>query len=238
MRAARLRDRARLCGVRMKKDVFPQTMRTWIDDRLREGGRGRAAVNRHLMEVYFHPLRVYYLGTRDRWLGDADDIVQGFFADRLSKESFVEDWLASGLPLRRWLCNGLCFYLKELRRARMRDGREAALAADFAGDAGGPERAMDRAFVAQIVRRALVEAQAQCEREGLDAHWEVFERHTIGGQSYQDLERETGVPASRQVVMNRTASKRFREAIRELIARDLPHDDLDGEILALLEDAT
>ncbi len=234
---ARLRDRVRLDGVPMKKDVFPQTMRTWIGDRLREGGAGRSAINRHLMEVYFHPLKVYFLGTRDRWLGDADDIVQGFFADRLSRESFVEDWLASGLPLRRWLCNGLCFYLKELRRARMRDGRDAALVGERAADSDDPERAMDRAFVAQVVRRALIEAEARCADEGLGEHWMIFERHTIEGRSYQDLERETGIPAARQVVMNRTASKRFREAIRELIARDLPHDDLDGEILALLEDA-
>ena len=62
-------------------------MRTWIGDRL--AGGCASAVNRHIMDVYARPLKIYYMGTSDRWLGEADDIIQGFFADRLAREDFL-----------------------------------------------------------------------------------------------------------------------------------------------------
>src|SRR5882672_12709738 len=97
-----------------KKDVFPRTLGTWIGRKLQEGKAGRAEVNRHLMSVYAWPLQVYFRGSSDRWLGEPEDIVQGFFADRLDREEFLPGCQESGLRLRRWLMNGFCFYLKEL----------------------------------------------------------------------------------------------------------------------------
>ena len=105
----------------MKKDVFPETQNTWIGQRLREGKEGLAEINRHVMNVYAFPLRVYYHGTPHRWLGEADDVIQGYFADRLAREDFFKEWLKSGLRLRRWLINGFGFYLKELKKKRRRE---------------------------------------------------------------------------------------------------------------------
>ena len=87
----------------MKQDAFPQTLRTWIGARLVDGHAGRADVNRHLMTVYLRPLKIYFMGTSERWLGEPDDVVSGFFADRLARENFLDDWIASGVSLRRWL---------------------------------------------------------------------------------------------------------------------------------------
>lgn len=188
------------------------------------------------MTVYLRPLKIYFMGTSERWLGEPDDVVSGFFADRLARENFLDDWIASGLSLRRWLCNGFCFYLKELRRQKFRDGRAGELKDDPVTFSGDPEQAMDRAFVAEVVRVALAQAKEQCIADGLKDHWDVFEQHHCLGRAYQDIGAEMDIRPSRAAVMTRTATKRFREALRELIARDSAHDDVDSEILALLED--
>ena len=62
-----------------EKRKFPQTARTWIEDHLVRGDAGQAEVNHHLMSVYADPLRAYLACTPYRSLGEAEDLVQGFF---------------------------------------------------------------------------------------------------------------------------------------------------------------
>lgn len=218
-----------------KEDVFPATIGTWINQRLDIGVDGRADVNNHVMRVYHGPLRTYFLGTGDRWLGDPDEIVQGFFADRLDRDGFFDDWRSSGLPLRRWLINAFCFYLKELRRRRFRDGRTGGLPDDPVSFSGDPEAAVDRAFVVSVVQRALEQAKAECEKLGLSAHWAVFEQHHCRGRSYAELADEFGVQPPRAAVMARTATRKFRAILRDLLARDAVETDVDSEIRSLME---
>ena len=143
--------------------------------------------------------------------------------------------MASGLSLRRWLCNALCFYLKELRRQRRRDGRAGELPHEPPAPSENPERAMDRAFIAEIVQRAVTMARDQCARDDLSQHFEVFEQHHLLGRSHQAIGREFDITPARAAVMTRTATKRFRDALRELVSRDTPIENLDAEILELLE---
>lgn len=219
----------------MKEDVFPITMGTWIRGRLDDGEPGRADVNRHVMSVYLMPLRTYYLGTNERWLGEPEEVVQGFFADRLAREGFFAEWERSGLRLRRWLVNAFCFYLKELRRRRFRDGRASGLADEPITFSGDPEREVDKAFINSIVQRALEVTRDVCEADGLGEHWRVFEAHYCRGMAYADLGLEFNVDAARAAVMARTASRKFRGALRDLLDRDSAHGDVDSEIVALLE---
>lgn len=219
----------------MKRDVFPSTLNTWIDRRLDEGDGGRAEVNRHVMSVYAMPLRTYFLGTGDRWLGEADEVVQGFFADRLDRPRFFADWQQADMPLRRWLINAFCFYLKELRRRRWRDDRSGTLPDDPVVYEGNAERDFDRAFVASVVQRAMELARESCEADGLGEHWEVFTDHFCHDRAYAELGPEHGVDAARAAVMARTASRRFRTAVREVLARDGGDERLDEQIRALVE---
>lgn len=218
----------------MKRDVFPATMSTWIGDQLRAGDAGRSEVNHHIMAVYAGPIRTYYLGTGDRWLGEPDEIVQGFFADRLGRDHFFADWQRSGMPLRRWLVNAFCFYLKEMRRRRWRDGRAGALADDPVTFAGDPEAAVDRAFVVSIVQRALETTAELCDRDGLGEHWQIFDAHFCRGRPYASVCEEFGVDRARAAVMARTATRKFRAVLRDLIARDGDGADLDSQIKSLL----
>lgn len=216
-------------------DVFPVTMNDWIQERLSLGPEGRRQLNQEIMARYAWPLQVYFLGTRDRWLGEPADIVQGFFASRLAKGDFFTNWSASGLRLRHWLINAFCFYLKELHRARRREAREVAQADEPATAEGNPSKAADRAFAVSIVREGLRMAQAQCEKEKLGPHWEIFVRHFYRGEAYADFAADFGVDAPRAAVMARTARSKFNAAIRELLSREAPDADPDAEILSLLE---
>ena len=238
----------------MAQDVFPATLNTWIAGQLQQGQTGLLNVNHHLMSTYAWPLKVYYLGTNARTLGEADDVVEGFFANRLSQNDFLGKWQASGMRLRRWLMNAFCFYLKELRRhERPRVAAGAGGASDRGASAdrgfdtnGGiqlaaasedPEVAFTRAAAISFVQRAMQQAADECHAENLDQHWEIFQRHHLDGRCFADISREYGVNAARATVMARTATRKFRNALRDVLAADgVSPDQIDEEIQLLLKE--
>ena len=221
---------------RMSRDIFPSTYQSWIGRKLAEGPDARAELNRHIMDVYARPLEIYFRGHTDRWLGEPKEVVAGFFADRLAREDFLDDWHRSGLRLRRWLMNAFSFYLAELRRSRRRSRTAGAIPDDHAGPSGNPYAAIDQAFAESITHEALDIAQQQCAEQGLEPHWGVFLRHYYYGQTYDRAGADFGVTAARAAVMSRTAARRFRSALRELLGRDgVNPEELDDEIRSLLE---
>lgn len=220
----------------MQRDVFPTTHRTWIGKKLREGGPARSEINHHVMTLYSHPLQVYFSGCRDHWLGDPQDIVAGFFADRLAKDGFLNHWENSNLRLRRWLMNAFCFFLSELKRKRKRDLQSEATAVNEKILSTTPENLMERAFVESLVRESLHQTQEQCVQQGLGDHWGIFVRHHYEDQSYLSIAKEFDISAARATVMSRTAARRFRIVLRHLLGGDgAAEDEIDQEIRSLLE---
>jgi DNA-directed RNA polymerase specialized sigma24 family protein len=221
----------------MAVDVFPQTLTSWITDRLQGGTEGRKDVDRHVMEVYAWPLSVYYMGSRDRSLGEPDDVVEGFFADRLAKPDFFAQWQGSGLSLRRWLMNAFNFYIKELRRSQRR-GHARGEPADepFTYD-GDPDADMEKAFVVSIVRSALEKTKAHCESHGLVPHWTAFFEHFYLERPYADIAPTIGVDAPRAMVMARTVRHRFQAEIRRMMTIDGAETKIDEAIVSLVKGA-
>ncbi len=223
----------------MKKDVFPQTLNTWIERKLAEGAAGRAELNHFVMRVYADPLRVYCLGTPGRYLGEPEEVVEGFFADRLGRADYFRGWKESGLRLRRWLMNGFGFYLKELRRERLQQSHEKPLEESSEpgeGDfAAGVETEMDRAFAVSIVRQALLDTRRACESKGQSRHWQLFYQHYYEGRGYAELVKEHLVEPARAAEMARTAATKFKRALRDLLAGDgALESEIDEEIENLL----
>jgi hypothetical protein len=217
----------------MPVDVFPQTLTAWIRDRLIAGGRRE--VNRHVMDVYALPLRVYYLGTRDQSLGEPDEVIQGFFADRLGRAEFFAQWQSSNLPLRRWLINGFNFYLKELRRANRRNratGEESDELPTFEGEPGA---AMELAFLVSIVRTSLHHVQRECDSTGLQKHWTSFFEHFCLERPYADIARDLEVDPARAMVMARTVRHKFQAEVRRSMSIDGADQHLDQAILDLVQ---
>jgi hypothetical protein len=220
------------------RNVFPVTERTWIEQRLGAGEEGARDVNRHLMSIYYEPLKVYFLGTswRRRW--DPHDVVCGFFVSRLEQPDFAEKWRRSGKPLRKWLMIALNLYLQEKWRREKRDGMMAPLDTDPAQPDGAPaEPGVAREYVRSVALHALREGQRTCEEAGRAAHWEVFFSHEVRGLPYARIVEQLGITRERCVVMDRTARVKFVAALREAVAADLPPGtDVDDEIRRLLEE--
>jgi len=213
-----------------EQDPFPSTDMTWLGRSIRDGERGRLAAGEHVMRIYADPLRVYLRGSSFRSLDDADDLVNGFFASRLSRERFLHDWLSSGRPLHRWLIVGFRHYLFETarRRSRWRQRRHDAPEA-----AEPAERAFHRESALALVREALRMAHDRCRDQGLHEHWRIFLAHHMDGRAYEQI-----VPDQRRAaVMARTAANRFRAALREIVGwPGATEEQIDDEIRALMEE--
>ena len=215
---------------------FPQTARTWIEDHLVRGDAGQAEVNHHLMSVYAEPLRAYLACTPYRSLDEADDLVEGFFADRLGRPKFLADWRRSEKRLRHWLMNAFLFYLKETARGEGRQSRLRDISEDLPDDSQAPGEALDRAFATALVRAAMEQARENCRSRGLSVHFEVFREHHWNDVAYAELGERMSISPERAMVMCRTARGAFQRALRGMLLRDGGQGgDVDREIDSLLE---
>ena len=220
-----------------RKDAFPDTMRTWLGEQLGGDRAGLQSAREHIMRVYSEPLSVYIRGSSFRTLDDADDLVRGFFADRLSRDLYLQKWKESERPLRFWLIVGLKHYLLEEARRRRRD--QHALLPDESPGAdhdGGSDRAYLRAVAIEVVREAISRAAQGCQTDGLDDHWMVFRRHQLGGESYARIAEDMKILPSRASVMARTAATRFRAALLETVGWDgATSTEIEEELRSLME---
>lgn len=216
-------------------DAFPSTMSTWLSHRLRDGESGLRDAGRHVMDVYAEPLRIYFRGSSFRAMGDAEDLVNGFFADRLARPNFLQRWAESGRPLRFWLIVGFKHFLYEQARAARRHDADE-LSASVTGDDAGPIRDFDREVARAIVAEASRRAETGCREGQLVEHWELFRRHFMDGRAFAAIAPDFGVTPERAAVMARTAAHRFKRALRELVSWEGAADEqVDQEIAHLME---
>lgn len=215
-------------------DHFPETMSTLIQGYMDAGTIGRRELNHHIMSVYRRPLKIYFLGSSYRSLGDPDDLVQGFFASRLERQDYFEKWQESRLSLRRWLMNAFILYMKELCRAKSRiRSREQELN-------GLEERSLtsaelDRTWAEAVVREACAQTANRCRADGQQRHWEVFYRHHILGQPYREVAPEFDFTPAQAAVAARTVANKFRQSLRDFFASErVPDDAIDDDIRDLL----
>ena len=213
-----------------RPELFEPTPRTAVIAMLE--GRRPEDVRAFLMTQYHEPLAAYISAVDRGRLGEPRDVIAGFFADRLHRKDWLEQWRTSGLRLRRWLVNGLHFYCHEERRRRTRDR------VDDLDDGNVPasiDRVFERAYAVATVRRATEAAALVCAREGFSRHWACFLRHHVGGATHDQIAAEEGCTPGQVANMIRTATRRFRSAVSELLLQDgADPAELDREIGELL----
>jgi len=219
-------------------DHFPSTHATWLAERVTlsvdpdtEPALARAArdeLNAHVMSRYFAPLRAYAQGSGWRGLGESADLVNGFFASRLDRPDYLVQWRESGLPLRRWLMNGLLLHLHERARNERRASRRAelrdpGLLERVVGDAEhapDDERAMDRAWAEAVVEAAVRETVQELERAGRAQAWATFRRHFVDGVAYDAIARDTGVPVKELKAHAKLVQRWLRAGIERVLQQD------------------
>ena len=226
----------------MQQSAFPTTHATWLRTLAGEGvadAEWRIAAERAriaVMERYAEPLAVFVRGSSLVRLGEPAEIVNGFFAARLSDARFLAGWAASGMRFRRWLMNGILFYGQGLARDRMRaqqrggpveprelDRREGAHPSG--------EEDFERAWSLAVVREATDRAEQELLAEGRSVDFEIFRRHAVDGRPYAAFAREVGRSESQCAGATRLVAQRVRAKLAELLAEEgVPERELDDEI--------
>jgi len=220
------------------RDHFPTTHATWLSERV---GVANDEVARHVMERYFEPLRAYVKGSSLRNFGDSADLVNDFFAARLGDANYLERWLASGLPLRRWLLNGLLLHVRN--RAIAESRRRARGDTGIGGESGGTPgdiaasteptamAALERAWAIALVTEAHDRVRAGLVAEHRENWWECFRLHVLHGLPYADACPMAGVATANGANIVRTVSKRLAAMLAELLSREGVRDeDIDAEL--------
>lgn len=232
------------------RSAFPTTHATWletilIDDRAMSDTQNsdtasaakRAQQARfHVMERYAAPLEVFVKGSSLARLGEPSELVNGFFAARLSDANYLRAWPASGMRFRRWLMNGMLFYGQGLARDRARAAaRGTTVAAEEldlrAGTASAAEEDFERAWALAVVREATTRVEAQLLDEGRAVEFAIFRRHAIDGQPYAAFAGEVGRTPQQCAGATRLVAQRVRTVLAEVLCEEgVPEAELDDEI--------
>jgi hypothetical protein len=235
-------------------DHFPSTHATWIDAQLTiidgaggatEGpraqvaGNARAALRKHLWERYHAPLRAYVHGGSLRRAGEPEELVSGYFAERVTTPEFLVAWRSSGMPLRRWMMNGMGFYARGVVRDRMRDRMRtftdlAEPRASATTDAGTDRRAdptddllgadartaadaFEHAWAIAVLDAAHAQVHAELDAQGRLDQYEVFRRRVIDGEGYDTIAPSVGLTPQQCAGATRLVSQRLAASLREVL---------------------
>ena len=222
--------------------AFPTTQATWLLTLVRacvadeSSAKSAAIAQVFVMDRYAGPLAVFVRGSSLARLGEPAEIVNGFFASRLSDAEFLRAWDRSGMRLRRWLMNGILFYGQGLARDGARaNGRSAMLpAAEWSrleGEATTAEVDFERAWAMAVVREATARAENELHAEGRTVDFEIFRRHAIDGQPYAAFARELGRSEQQCAGATRLVAQRVRVRVAELLREEgVPEAEIDDEI--------
>ena len=196
-----------------------------------DGERARAALS-ELCADYWFPLYAY---VRRTGVGavEAEDVVQGFFADLLERGDLARVTRGAG-RFRGFLKVAVKHHLANVRdreRAAKRGGGRVRLAIDLQGAAERfereqgreeePERAFDRLWALELLERCVAELEAEYVHSGREAVFAALAGALQGGgESLDHAEAARRLATSEGAV--RVAAhrlrKRFGERLRARIA--------------------
>ena len=244
-------------------DQFPSTHGTWILSRLdamQGGGEAAGAalieLNGHVMRRYAHPLAEYVRASSLRSVEEPDELVNAFFASRLSRDGYLAKWRTSGLPLRRWLVNGMLLHARERARSRRMVAGEAERVAG--ADPASLERhepsayeTFEREWARHVLSEAAARAEQQLVAEGRADAWHAFRRHVIDGVPYANVAEglagggpdsagsETGSGARKSEsarTLARLGHARFERALLEILTDEsVSPQEVDLELAWIYE---
>ena len=210
----------------MKSDArFPTTQQTWLRECLAEStasearSRGLRDAREHVMRRYYEPLAAYLGATSYRDIDAPSALVAAFFVDRFGDDTYLQAWKASGLPLRRWLVNGLLFWLRTEVRRRRREERRLGGAHELSlvEHHAGPDAVFEREWARSIVGDACEAVAQVLQREGESQRWVLFCRHVLDGLSYGEVATAHGCDERDVRNACRLVRSRLEEALLELL---------------------
>jgi DNA-directed RNA polymerase specialized sigma24 family protein len=229
-------------------DIFATTHWTVV---LAAGGSSTPQTDRALEDLcrtYWYPLYAY-VRRQGHSKEDAEDLTQGFFASFL-KRNYLEGVSSEKGRFRAFLLGSLKHYLanEHDRAGRLkRGGGVAPLSLDWQDadtryqvdltDPLSPDRLYDRAWAVALLEQVIRRLGAECAAEGKAATFEQLKPFLTVGKGaipYADAAVRLGMNEGTARVAVHRLRKRYRELLREEIARTLAAPtDVEDELRAL-----
>lgn len=213
-----------------------------------EAGAARVALD-ELLRRYLRPLRAYLVHSRGLAGDEAEDLLQGFIADRILEQSLIGAADPERGRFRTFLLCALDRYVTDQLRYHGRLKRRASgpvltldQAAGIAGGAMEPRELFDIEWAREVLGRALESMRRQCEAGGREDLWVIFEGRVLGptlaGESpvpYPELAQRLGRSALEQGPnLLVTAKRMFQRALRQVIGEYAADErEVDAEIADL-----
>jgi RNA polymerase sigma-70 factor (ECF subfamily) len=165
--------------------AFPLTSWSLIANAVAGGDtRGREAVET-LLRRYLPALRARLVIDRRIAEDRAEDLLQGFFADRFLERRLLSHVDRAHGRFRTFILTALDHYVVDVRRRECAKARTPAsmpqdidAVAEPAGD-GASSAAFDRAWGRQVVAHAVEIMRRECSKNGRDDLWGVFEARVL-----------------------------------------------------------
>jgi DNA-directed RNA polymerase specialized sigma24 family protein len=186
----------------------------------------------HLMARYRAPLVAYAAQSRLATVDEPDELVHGFFAAKVADARYLADWRASGIPLRRWMLNGLVFHARGILRDRARENArsDGAEPENLVSNTPDAEHAFERAWAFALVEAACRAAYATLDIDGRTRAYDCFHRHFFDGVSYAQLAVECGLSESAVAGEVRLAMRRVRAEAESMLRDEI--GTADGRAIA------
>ena len=221
---------------------FPETQTVWISDRLSEGEAGLMLANGYVMESYVRPLSIYCskIGLARSVRIDADDLVHGFFANRLSNSEYLKSWLTSGLRLRQWLRNGLHFYVHELRRQNatqlgLQIGGQA-LPEEIFSEGAAHDHEFEKAWALAALDLAMKETKEGLEKRNRRDEWEMFCSHHVEGVPHAIIGERFQLSTAQVAQRTFAVGAQLRDELYGILRKDgALRSEIDVEVRSMME---
>jgi hypothetical protein len=137
-----------------------------------------------------------------------------------------------GLPLRRYLMNGISFHLRELLRERVR--RKTLPIVDesiLVSKSLRADELFERAWALSILSDACTASRDAMAADGRSNAWRIFDAHYLRGESFVALALREGVSPQRLAAEARFVIRRVERVLQAMLSDEgIPTADLAAEV--------
>ncbi len=214
---------------------FPHTEWTRIEDPLQ-----RQAVMEELCERYWKPL--YRFLRHQGFSNDtAKDMIQGFFTDKVLGQELIGRADRSRGRFRSFMLTALRNYVANVLKIQQRRSPSLEEIDHLKVDTDPPERAFDRAWAEQPLKRVLADLEAECHFKEKTIHWQIFRAWLLDMDTKRtdmtEICRRYQVPnPSTAYNMVANLKKRFRAILRDHLSLLVESEaQIDDEIDCLIK---
>ena len=215
---------------------FPVTDWTRIQDSAQ-----RKAILGELYQKYWKPL-YHYLRCKGFANDKAKDLVQGFFAEKVLGQQFIQKADKVKGRFRTFLLSAIGNYAIDVQR-KEKPSQELGEDVQAHGEMGDPESEFNRTWADELLQEVLEELQTECHKHEKQVHWEVFrvwllESNLENGRTQMDeiCTRYSITNRDRAYNMVANIKGRFRAILRRRLRPLVESDaEVDTEIREFID---